>query len=119
MKFRIMLNYLMLFICAIAVFSANSVLFLLLPVVQIFLSWMNCRCSDKWQVVLKLEIHLWAATVAGLLTGGLLYLKWVSDDSDSMILLQMILVVGAVLVLILGGITTLIRYLSAKKAQNP
>lgn len=116
-----MLNYLLLFVCGAAVLSAalifegNGLIYLIIPVLQILLSRSNYRFSSRWQTALLLEIHLLIATVAGFFLGGLIYLKFVSDDSDSRILLLFVIYVGVIMVFVMGLITTLLKYFKVKK----
>lgn len=53
-----------------------------------------------------LEVHLLISTVLGLYLEGYLYLRYISDDTESILVFQEILKIGVVLVLILGVITT-------------
>lgn len=119
-----MLNYMILFVCGAAVllaalvFEGNGIIYLTVPVLQILLSWLNCRFSSRWQTVLILETHLLIATAVGFFLGGLIYLKFVSDDSDSRILLQFAVLVGAGMVFVMGLITTLYKYFKMKKTPK-
>lgn len=115
---KILLNYLILLICVVVGFKSNGALYYILPVLQIFLSWLNCHYSNKWQMVLVLEIHLLIATVLGLLLAGRLYLKYVSSDAESMIVLQLVIISGVVFILILGIIATLFKYFSTKNGTQ-
>jgi len=63
-----------------------------------------------------LQIHLLISTVLGLFFEGHLYLNYVSDDAESILVFREILKTGAFLVLILGIITTLSKYIF--KEQN-
>lgn len=110
MTFKILLNYLILFIC-VAGFRGGGVLVLILPVLQICLSGFNYCNGEKWQTVLMLEVHLLISTILGLYLEGFLYLRYISDDVESILVFQTILTIGAVLVFGLGVITTLLKYL--------
>ncbi len=112
--FIILSNYLILFIC-VAGFRGGGVLALILPVLQIYLSGFNYCNGKKWQTVLLLEVHLLISTVLGLYLEGYLYLKYISNDVESVLVFQTILRIGAVLVFGLGAITTLLKYLLTKK----
>lgn len=87
---------------------------LILPVLQICLSWFNYCNSKKWQTVLMLEVHLLISTVLGIYFEECLYLRYISDDAESVLVFQEILKIGIVLVFGLGIITTLLKYLLTK-----
>lgn len=111
--FRILLNYSILLIC-ITGFSGGVWIALTLPAFQLFLSWFNYSHSTKWQTVLVCGIHLLISTVLGLYLEGYLYIRYISDDAESVLVFREILKIGAVLVCGMGIITTLIKYLSTK-----
>ena len=117
MIFKILLNYIILFIC-VAGFRGGGVLALILPVLQIFLSWFNYCKSEKWKTALMLEVHLLISTILGLYFEGYLYLRYISDDVESVLVFQEILKIGVVLVFGLGVITTLFKYLSTKNGTR-
>lgn len=125
MILKTILNYLLLPICTAVIFAAaflfrgNGMICLIIPVLQILLSWFNYRCSKKWQMVLILEIHLLIATIAGFSLGGYLYLKYISGDSDSMMLFMLDVIVGAVVVLMMGLFVVLLKYFSLNRARKP
>lgn len=111
-----MLNYMLLFVCGAVVllaplaFERNGLVYLIIPVLQILVSRSNFRFSSRWQTVILLELHLLVATVAGFFLGGFLYLKLISNDSDSGILLLFAVAVGVLTVFVMGLITTLLKY---------
>lgn len=113
MIIKILMNYIILVIC-VAGFSGGIGLVLLLPVLQMLLSWYNYGNSKKWQTVLILEFHLLISTVLGLYFEGYLYLRYISNDAESVLVFQEILKIGVVLVFGFGVITTLLKYLSTK-----
>ena len=111
--FKILLNYLILFICVTG-FRGGGVLALILPALQICLSWLNYCNTPKWQTVFMLEVHLFISTVLGLYLEGYLYLKYISDDMESVLVFQTILKIGTVLAFSLSVITTLFKFLLTK-----
>lgn len=112
-KIKIFSNYLILLICIVG-FHGGAITTFILPILQIYLSWYNYHCSNKWKTVLILEIHLLISTVLGLCLEGYLYLKYISDDVESHLVFDVILIIGIILVLGLGIITTLAKYFSTK-----
>ena len=110
---KILLNYLILLFC-VAGFGGGAIITFILPVLQIFLSWFNYSYSHKWQTVLMLEIHLLISTAAGLFLEGYLFLKYISDDAESVLVFREINKIGLVLVLGLGTITTLLKFFSTR-----
>lgn len=116
--FKILLNYFILFFC-VGGFRGGASLDLILPVLQVYLSCVNYCNSKKWQTVLMLEVHLLISTVLGLYLEGYLYLEYVSNDAESVLVFQTILKIGAVFVFGLGVITTLFKYfLTRKRTQK-
>ena len=103
--FKILLNYLILFICVTG-FRGGGVLALILPALQICLSWLNYCNTPKWQTVFMLEVHLFISTVLGLYLEGYL---------ESVLVFQTIWKIGAALVFCFGVITTLLKYFLIKK----
>ena len=110
LTFKILWNYIILVIC-VAGFRGGGVLALMLPVLQIFLSWLNYCENEKWQTVLMLECHLLISTALGLYLEGYLYLRYISDDAESVLVFREIWKIGVVLVSGLLIITTLLKYL--------
>lgn len=117
MIWNVALNYLILVICVMG-FSGGAITALILPVLQIALSCFNYSRSKKWQTVLVLEIHLLISTVMGLFLEGYLYLKYISDDAESVLVLYEIIRIGAVLVFSLGIITTLLKFIQQKVREK-
>ena len=62
-----------------------------------------------------LEVHLLISTVLGLYLEGYLYLRYISNDAESILVFREILKIGIVLVCVMGIITTSLKYLSTKK----
>lgn len=87
----------------------------ILPVLQIIISWVNYHYNRKWQTVLILQIHLLVSTALGLFLEGYLYLRYISNDAESVIIFQGICKIGSILVFGLGALVTLIKYLSTRK----
>lgn len=108
----------MILLICVAGFNGGGITALILPVLQIFLSWSNYYYSKNWQTALILEIHLLISTVLGLYLEGYLYLTYVSGDAESVLVFREILKIGVVLVFALGVITTLAKYLSSKKKDH-
>ena len=117
MFLKILLNYFILLLC-VAGFRGGGLTALILPVIQVCLCWFHYSHSKKWQTVLTLEVHLLIATVLGLYLEGYLYLKYVSDDVESVLVFREILKIGAVLVFCLGVITTSLKYLVTKNRSQ-
>lgn len=117
MIFKVLVNYLILLYCVVG-FPGGGMIILMLPVLQIFLSCFNYNHSNKWQTVLMLEIHLLVSTVLGIYLEGYLYLKYISDDAESVLLLREFIRIGAVLVLCMGIITTVIKYISIRMSER-
>lgn len=113
--FKILSNYFILLFCVVG-FRGGAVLTLVLPVLQICLSWFNYSNSEKWQTVLRLEAHLLISTVLGIYLEGYLYLKYVYNDAEGVLVFLAILKIGAVFVFTLGVITALLKYLLTKKS---
>lgn len=117
MIFKILFNYLIFVIC-VAGFNGGAVLALILPLLQISLSWLNYCSSKRWQTVLMLQVHLLISTVMGLCLEGYLYLKYISNDGESIIIFHVFNKIGAVLVLTLGIITTLLKYVTTRRRKQ-
>lgn len=115
MIFKIVLNYLILLVYGIVVGLRGGAIYFVLPVILIFLSWLNYHCSNKWQMVLILHIHLLISTVLGVFLEGYLYCNYVHDDAETRILILLMLMVGSGLVVALGTLTTWIKYSLTKK----
>jgi len=98
-------------VICVAGFRGGGVLALMLPVLQIFLSWLNYCENEKWQTVLMLECNLLISTALGLYLEGYLYLRYISDDAESVLVFREIWKIGVVLVSGLLIITTLLKYL--------
>lgn len=113
MIIKILWNYSILLIC-VAGFRGGATLDLILPAIQLLLSWFNYSESKKWQTVLMLEFHLLVSTVLGLYLEGYLYLRYVSNDAESVLVFREVLKIGVVLVLGVGVIATLIKYFSTR-----
>lgn len=113
---KISVNYIILFIC-IAGFAGGGMLALILPVFQIGLSWFNYHYSKKWQTVLLLEVHLLISTVIGLCFEGYLYLRYISEDAESVLVFEEIRKIGTAFVCGMAIITTFFKYLSAKRQR--
>lgn len=113
MILKILMNYFIILIC-VAGFRGGVLTALILPGVQVCLCCFHYSHSKRWQTVLMLEVHLLIATVLGLYLEGCLYLKYVSDDVESVLVFREILKIGAVLVSGLGVITTSLKYLLTK-----
>ena len=111
---KILPNYLVLLICVVGFHSGVWIDFIL-PVLQIILSCFNYGHSDRWQTVLILELHLLVSTVVGIYLQVYLYLKYVSDDAESVLVVRELIKIGTVLVLCLGIITTVIKCIAARK----
>ena len=105
-----------LLICVVG-FHSGAWIDFMLPLIQIILSCFNYQNSSRWQTVLLLEIHLLVSTVVGIYLQGYLYLKYVSDDAESVLVIQEFIEIGAVLVLCLGIITTLIKFIAIKMKE--
>ncbi len=117
MLLKILWNYSILLLCMIG-FGGGAVMDLVLPVFQLFLSWFNYHYSKKWQTVLMLELHLLISTVLGLYVEGYLYLRYISNDAESVLIFQEILKIGTVLVCGMGIITTALKYFSTRRASS-
>lgn len=116
---KILLNYSILPMCiAGALINYLIIIFLLLPGFQILISIFNCIFSNKWQTVLMLEVNLWISTILGLFLGKYLFLTYIVNDPISNAIFILEIKIGAVLVLIMGAITTLIKYISIKAKTN-
>ncbi len=87
---------------------------LVLPVFQLCLSWFHYHSCKKWQTVLMLELHLLVSTALGLYLEGYLYLKYISNDAESVLVFQELLKIGTALVFGMGIITTVMKYFSTR-----
>ena len=65
-----------------------------------------------------LQVHLLISTVMGLCLEGYLYLKYISNDAESIIIFHVFNKIGAVLVLTLGIITTLLKYVTTRRRKQ-
>lgn len=110
---KVLINYSIFLICVVG-FPAGGVLYLMLPMIQIGISAINYRNSEKWQTVLMLQIHLLISTILGIYFEGYLFLKYISNDAESFLIIAVVMKIGVILVCILGIITTLIKYISIK-----
>ncbi len=117
MIINILWNYSILVIC-VAGFRGGAVLDLILPVIQLLLSWFNYSESKKWQTVLMLEFHLLVSTALGLYLEGYLYLRYIYNDAEGVLLSREIWKIGVILVFGLGVITTLLKYLSTRNSAR-
>ncbi len=116
MILKVVLNYLILLIYGVVLGFRGGVIDFILPVILMFLSWINYHRSDKWQTVLILHIHLMISTVLGIFLGGYLFTKYISNDAETYMILMLMLMVGMVMVVGLGILTILIKYHSTKKS---
>ncbi len=114
MILKVLFNYSILFLCIIG-FSGGAVTDLILPVLQLYLCWFNYEHSRNWPTVLMLEVHLLISTILGLYFEGYLYLRYISNDAESILVFREILKIGIFLVCVMGIITTSLKYLSTKK----
>ncbi|MCM1327663.1 MAG: DUF4240 domain-containing protein [Lachnoclostridium sp.] len=114
---NILLNYLVFLVCIIH-FRFGVITAAVLPVLLIILSWHNYRHSDEWKTTFMLEVHLWVSTMTGICLERYLYLKHVSDDAESAMILGLMILAGVFLVSIIGAITTLIKYFSMRKPSR-
>lgn len=119
MILKVVLNYLILLIYGVVLGvgrDENGETILILPIILIFLSWLNYYRSDKWKTVLILHVHLMISTVLGISLGGYLFTKYISNDAETYMILMLLYMVGAVMVAGLGILTTFIKYHSTKKS---
>ncbi len=65
-----------------------------------------------------LQVHLLLSTVVGLYLEGYLYLRYISGDTESVLVFQELLKIGSVLVCGLGVLTTILKYFSIKDAAR-
>lgn len=117
MLLKILWNYSILLLCMVG-FGGGAVMALALPVFQLFLSWLNYHYGKNWQTVLMLELHLLISTVLGLYSEGYLYLRYISNDAESILVFQELLKIGTVLVCGMGIITVVLKYFSARRASS-
>lgn len=110
MIWNILSNYVILVICVAGFRGGGNTIFIL-PVLQIALSCFHFIRNEKWQSVLMLEVHLLIATAAGIILDGFLYLKFVYYDVEGVIVIMAMLMVGAIFVVILGIVTTLLKWI--------
>lgn len=112
MIFKIILEYSVILIYSVITGFKGGVIYFILPVILIFLSWINYHFSNKWQTVLILHIHLLISTVLGVFLEGYLYCNYVCDDAETRMLIMLMLMVGPGLVIGLGVLTTWFKYSS-------
>lgn len=98
----------------IAGFPWGGMLALMLPPVQLGMCLFNYRYGKDWRAVLMLQIHLWISTALGLFLTGYLYLGYISNDAESVLVFREIWKMGAVLVCGMGILTTLLKILSTR-----
>lgn len=110
MVWNILSNYVILLICVAGYRGGGNTVFIL-PILQIALSCFHFIRNKKWQSVLMLEIHLLIATAAGIVLDGFLYLKFVYYDVEGVIVFWASLMVGVIFVVILGIVTTLLKWI--------
>ncbi len=115
---KVLLNYSILIICVVGLMGVGASIAIVLPPAQLCISIFNYNFSKKWQTVLMLEVNLLISTVLGLFFGKCLFLTYISDDIMSDVIIQFLIKIGAVLVFIMGAITTLIKYVSIKSKTN-
>ncbi len=114
---KILPNYLIFLICMVG-FHGGAVTVLLLPFLQIVLSWCNYRSGGRWQIVLMLEMHLLISTVAGLALEGYLYLTYISKDAESILVFHEMIRMGFIFVLGVGVTTALLKFLQQKENRG-
>lgn len=117
--YKILLNYSVFVACILDHFVCPGVIlvFYLIPML-IGLSIINYLNGEKWQSVLMLEIHLLIATVLGIACEAFLFLTFVVDDEMSVVIFEFAVLLGAILVFIMGIITTLIKFISIKRREK-
>lgn len=111
--FNILINYSILIMCILG-FASGGILALILPVFQLWLTCYHYQNNFRWQTVLWLEIHLLLSTMLGIYMLGYLYLRYISNDAESVLVLVVIWRIGAALVCGMGIIATLCKFLANK-----
>lgn len=117
MFLKIFFNYSIIMIC-IAGFAGGGVLLLFLPVIQLVLSCYNYQNGKSWQTVFMLQFHLLLATALGIYSEGYLYLRYISNDAESVLVLREIWKIETAFVCGVGIQTTLFKYFFSKKEKD-
>lgn len=115
---KILLNYSVFAACILDIFWGGFILVFCLIPMQIGLSIYNYLNSENWRSVLMLEIHLLISTVLGIACSGFLFLTLVVNDEISAAIFKFAVLFGAILVFIMGIITTLMKFISMKRKEK-
>lgn len=100
-------NYSILCLC-ILLFRGGAVFSLFLPILQLVLTIGNYKWSSRLNDFISLQTHMLIATMAGNFAGAQLYLKYVSDDAESVIIFALVFKAGVFIVVILSIIAGII-----------
>lgn len=110
-------NYVILLLCLLF-FGGGVWPLLLIPFVQLYLAIENYILSSNIKWFLFLQLHMLIATMAGNFANGQLFLKYVSNDAESVIILALIFRLGVYIVLTLSLLFGIAKAISAYKKRR-
>lgn len=117
-------NYVILLLCLL-LFGGGVFPLLFIPFVQLYLAIENYILSSNVKWFLFLQLHMLIATMAGNFANGQLFLKYVSNDAESVIILALVFRLGVYIVLTLSLLFGIAKAISvykkrrAAKMENP
>lgn len=94
-------NYLLLPLCMICNMGGALVVFVL-PIVQLCLTITNYKWSSNLKYFILLQMNMLISTVVGNIAGAQLFLNYVSNDAESVIIFVLIFRAGVLVVLTLS-----------------
>lgn len=100
-------NYSILCLC-ILLFRGGAVFSLFLPILQLVLTIGNYKWSFNLNDFILFQTYMLIATMAGNFAGAQLYLKYVSNDAESVLIFALVFKAGVVIVVILSIIAGII-----------
>lgn len=114
MYLKIGSNYLILLL-GIIFFPLGAVGTLLLPVAQLLLTIGNYKWSSDLKYFLYLQINMLIATMIGNFVNAQLYLKYVSNDAESVVIFALIFRVGVLVVMALSILFGIAKFVHCKR----
>lgn len=77
------MNYLVLFICIMGFWGGAMLELMCIPMIQLVLTCTNFSYSINWKQLFLLELHLWIASISGIIASTWLYYHLISSDSET------------------------------------
>lgn len=110
-------NYVILLLCLL-LFGGGVFPLLFIPFVQLYLAIENYILSSNVKWFLFLQLHMLIATMAGNFANGQLFLKYVSNDAESVIILALVFRLGVYIVLTLSLLFGIAKAISVYKKRR-